>query len=545
MAGPSLGTAYVQIVPSAQGIKGSITNVLGGEAETAGTSLGGKIGSFAKKAIIAAGIGTVAVKGIKAALDEGAKLQQSYLGGVETLYGEAAEAVREHARAAASYGISMNDYSEQAVSFGAALKQAYGGDVVKAAKAADMAIQDMADNSAKMGTDVSSIQQAYQGFARGQYQLLDNLKLGYGGTRGEMERLLADAEAFSGVHYDIDNLGDVYEAIHVIQGELGLTGVAAAEASTTFSGSFGAMKAAAQNFLGSLALGEGVSAAMTNLINTVTTFFFGNFIPMLGQLVMSIPPAIGTFLQQGLPLLIASIQSMLTSLTAWVAGLANSLTSQKVSQWLSTTLPQIIIAGTKLIGKLAETFIVNLPKIVSAIARIGASIVTGLGTALWGKVQAAAQGIVAKFMEPINTLTGLIQGVVDKIKAKFPIQLGNIFNFKVPHIDVGSKSVTVGDKTVTVPTFSISWHAQGGIFQNPTLLQSINGNLHGVGEHGPEAIIPLNTLWQKFDEQTTRTETLLAQQTQILMGIYEEAQKEKDFKVDGMWAGRYVNSLVR
>ena len=545
MAGPSLGTAYVQIVPSAQGIKGSITNVLGGEAETAGTSLGGKIGSFAKKAIIAAGIGTVAVKGIKAALDEGAKLQQSYLGGVETLYGEAAEAVREHARAAASYGISMNDYSEQAVSFGAALKQAYGGDVVKAAKAADMAIQDMADNSAKMGTDVSSIQQAYQGFARGQYQLLDNLKLGYGGTRGEMERLLADAEAFSGVHYDIDNLGDVYEAIHVIQGELGLTGVAAAEASTTFSGSFGAMKAAAQNFLGSLALGEGVSAAMTNLINTVTTFFFGNFIPMLGQLVMSIPPAIGTFLQQGLPLLIASIQSMLTSLTAWVAGLANSLTSQKVSQWLSTTLPQIIIAGTKLIGKLAETFIVNLPKIVSAIARIGASIVTGLGTALWGKVQAAAQGIVAKFMEPINTLTGLIQGVVDKIKAKFPIQLGNIFNFKVPHIDVGSKSVTVGDKTVTVPTFSISWHAQGGIFQNPTLLQSINGNLHGVGEHGPEAIIPLNTLWQKFDEQTTRTETLLAQQTQILIGIYEEAQKEKDFKVDGMWAGRYVNSLVR
>lgn len=545
MAGPSLGTAYVQIVPSAQGIKGSITNVLGGEAETAGTSLGGKIGSFAKKAIIAAGIGTAAVKGIKAALDEGAKLQQSYLGGVETLYGEAAEAVREHARAAASYGISMNDYSEQAVSFGAALKQAYGGDVVKAAKAADMAIQDMADNSAKMGTDVSSIQQAYQGFARGQYQLLDNLKLGYGGTRGEMERLLADAEAFSGVHYDIDNLGDVYEAIHVIQGELGLTGVAASEASTTFSGSFGAMKAAAQNFLGSLALGEGVSAAMTNLINTATTFFFGNFLPMLGQLVMSIPPAIGTFLQQGLPLLIASIQSMLTSLTAWVAGLANSLTSQKVSQWLSTTLPQIIIAGTKLIGKLAETFIVNLPKIVSAIARIGASIVTGLGTALWGKVQAAAQGIVAKFMEPINTLTGLIQGVVDKIKAKFPIQLGNIFNFKVPHIDIGSKSVTVGEKTVTVPTFSVSWHAKGGIFQNPTLLQSINGNLHGLGEHGPEAIIPLNTLWQKFDEQTARTETLLAQQTQILMGIYEEAQKEKDFKVDGMWAGRYVNSLAR
>ena len=506
MAGPSLGTAYVQIVPSAQGIKGSITNVLGGEAESAGTSLGGKIGSFAKKAIITAGIGTIAVKGIKAALDEGAKLQQSYIGGVETLYGEAAEAVREHAKAAASYGISMNDYSEQAVSFGAALKQAYGGDAVKAAKAADMAIQDMADNQAKMGTDIGSIQQAYAGFARGQYQLLDNLKLGYGGTRSEMQRLLSDAEAITGVHYDIDNLGDVYEAIHVIQGELGLTGVAASEASTTFSGSFGAMKAAAQNFLGSLALGEGVSAAMADLANKVTTFFFGNFLPMLGQLVLSIPPAIGTFLQQGLPLLIASIQTLLTNLSTWVSELANSLTSQKVTQWLMTTLPQILAAGGRLIQQLATAFITNLPRIVSAIATIGANIVTGLGTALWGKVQAAAQGIVAKFMEPINTLTGKIQAVVDAIKSKFPIKLGNIFDFKIPQVDVGSKTISVAGKDVTVPTFSISWHAKGGIFQNPTLLQSINGNLHGVGERGPEAIIPLNAFWKKMDEIAANTQ---------------------------------------
>lgn len=537
MAGTSLGTAYVQIVPKAEGIKGSITNTLGGEAESAGTSLGGKVGSFAKKAIIAAGIGAVAVKGIKAALDEGAKLQQSYFGGLDTLYGDAADAARAYAREASAAGISMNDYAEQAVSFGAALKNAFGGDVAKAAEAANTAIMDMADNSAKMGTDISSVQMAYQGFAKQNYTMLDNLKLGYGGTKTEMERLLADAEKLTGIEYNIDNLGDVYEAIHVIQGELGLTGVAAAEASTTFSGSFNAMKASVQNLLGSLAVGENVGPAMQQLATSVSTFFFGNFIPMIGTLVQSLPPAILAFLQTGLPLLIDGVSSMLASLGTWISGVANNLTADKVKNWLTTTLPQIIVAGGQLIGKLAEAFITNLPKIVTAIARIGGEIIKGLGSALWGKVKAAAQGVVAKFMEPINTLTDLIQGVVDRIKAKFPINLGNIFNFKVPHIDIGSKTVTVGDKEVTVPTFSVSWYAKGGIFDNPSLI--------GVGEAGPEAVVPLDRFWEEIGNSNARTDALLAEQNQLLMAVLEEVSKEKNFKVDGIWAGRYVNSLVR
>lgn len=175
MAGTTLGTAYVQIVPSAQGIKGSITNALSGEADAAGTatgtSLGSKVVSFAKKAIIAGAIGKV----IKSSLDEGAALQQSYFGGLDTLYGEAADKAREYARAASEAGISMNTYSEQAVSFGAALKNAYGGDTTKAIEAANTAIMDMADNSAKMGTDITSVQMAYQGFAKQNYTMLDNL----------------------------------------------------------------------------------------------------------------------------------------------------------------------------------------------------------------------------------------------------------------------------------------------------------------------------------------------------------------------------------
>lgn len=175
MAGTNLGTAYVQIVPSAQGISGSISNVLGGEAESAGTSIGGKIGAFAKKALVAAGVGAALVKGLKASFSEGAALQQSYLGGLDTLYGDAAESARAYAREAAAAGISMNNYSEQAVSFGAALKSAYGGDTMKAAQAANTAILDMADNAAKMGTPLESIQNAYQGFAKQNYTMLDNL----------------------------------------------------------------------------------------------------------------------------------------------------------------------------------------------------------------------------------------------------------------------------------------------------------------------------------------------------------------------------------
>lgn len=498
MAGTTLGTAYVQIVPSAQGIKGSISNVLGGEAESAGMSVGGKFAAFAKKAITAAAIGTV----IKSALSEGAKLQQSYFGGLDTLYGEAADKAREYARAASEAGISMNTYSEQAVSFGAALKNAYGGDTTKAIEAANKAILDMADNSAKMGTDIESVQMAYQGFARGQYQLLDNLKLGYGGTRGEMERLLSDAEKISGVHYDIDNLGDVYDAIHVIQQDLGLTGVAAAEASETFSGSFNAMKAAAQNFLGSLAIGEGVSEALSTLMASASTFFFGNFLPMIGTLVQSLPGAIATFLQQGLPMLVANVTSLMQSLTTYISGLANQLTGTTVSQWVTANLPKIIAAGATLIGKLASAFITNLPKIVAAIGKIGLAIVTGLGSAIWGKVTAAANGIRDRFMQPINQMKDKVKGILDKIKNFFPVNLGKILHFSLPKISVsgGSAPWGIGGKG-TKPSFSVSWssHALGGIISK-RLLMTEGSTVHEFGEAGSEAILPLNPFWKKMDE---------------------------------------------
>lgn len=490
MAGTSLGTAYVQIVPSAQGISGSIASVLEPEAGKAGDNAGKTMASKLKGWIVKAGIGAALTKGIKASMDEGAKLQQSYIGGLETLYGDSAEVVREHARSAAEYGLSMNSYAEQAVSFGAALKGAYGNDVTKAAEAADKAIQAMADNSAKMGTDIESVQNAYQGFAKQNYTMLDNLKLGYGGTKQEMERLLADAEEFSGVHYDINNLGDVYEAISQIQTKLDIAGSAADEAGKTFSGSFNAMKAAGQNFLGSLALGEGVQQSLSTLITSASTFFFNNFLPMLGTIIRGIPGAVWTFLQQGVPLLLTNISSLVSTLANSLTGAANGLTSEKVLAWAQTTLPKIISAAGKLIGQFAQSLLKNLPKIVSAIGKIGAAIVRGLGSAIWGKVRTAANGIKDRFLTPINNLRDRVRNIIDRIKGFFHFSVPRP-NIPVPHFSITPSGWKVGDLLKgSIPKLGITWFAEGGIVDGPTLF--------GAGEAGPEAILPLSRLSSFF-----------------------------------------------
>ena len=280
-----IGKAYVQIIPSAKGITEKIKNEIEPGAAPAGTSAGNSMMGALKKTIIAAGIGTV----MKDALLEGGKLQQS-LGGVETLFKDNANVVKQYANEAyKTAGLSANAYMENVTGFSASLLKSLGGDTAKAAKVANMAMVDMADNSNKMGTSMESIQIAYQGFAKQNYGMLDNLKLGYGGSKKEMERLLADAQKLTGVKYDINNLSDVYEAIHVIQGELGITGTTAKEAATTLQGSFASMKAAFTNLLGKLALGEDIQPSLEQLGQTVSTFLVGNLLPMIGNLLKGVP----------------------------------------------------------------------------------------------------------------------------------------------------------------------------------------------------------------------------------------------------------------
>lgn len=291
-----LGKAYVQIIPSARGMKGMLSKELGADipqvGKEAGESLAGKLIGVTKKLIAAAGIGKL----IHSSLMEGADLQQS-LGGIETLFKGSADVVKKYANEAyKTTGLSANAYMENVTGFSASLLQSLGGDTRKAADVANMAMVDMADNSNKMGTSMDRIQDAYQGFAKQNYTMLDNLKLGYGGTKTEMQRLLADAQKLTGVKYDINNLSDVYQAIHAIQENLDITGTTAKEAATTFSGSFASMKAAAQNVLGKLALGEDIMPSLHQLFETVKTFLVGNLIPMVWNVLKGIPQVLAAAL---------------------------------------------------------------------------------------------------------------------------------------------------------------------------------------------------------------------------------------------------------
>lgn len=293
MAG-SIAKAYVQVIPSAKGIKGKLSSMLGGEASAAGDSAGGSFASGliskAKGLLAAAGIG----KMLGDSLMGGGALQQS-LGGVETLFKDSADAVIKNAEQAyRTAGMSANQYMETVTGFSASLLQGLSGDTAKAASVADMAMTDMSDNANKMGTSMELIQNAYQGFAKQNYTMLDNLKLGYGGTKTEMERLLKDAEKISGVKYDISNLSDVYSAIHVIQGELGITGTTAKEAATTLSGSAASMKAAFNDVLANLSLGRAIGPSLTALGETVHTFLVGNLLPMVGNILASLPEVLSS-----------------------------------------------------------------------------------------------------------------------------------------------------------------------------------------------------------------------------------------------------------
>lgn len=299
-----------------------LKGMVGGLAES-GTQLGSVFKSVLGANIVSgaliSGIQSLgsAVKGVfSTALDEGAKLQQSF-GGIDTLYQGAEDTMKQYATAAASAGISANTYAEQAVSFGASLKKALGGDAVKAAESANKAIMAMADNSAKMGTDIGSIQMAYQGFAKGNYTMLDNLKLGYGGTQQEMQRLLNDAsklEGAMGKKFNINNFADIVEAIDLVQKDLGVAGVAAKEAETTFSGSFAAMKASASNFLANLSLGEDIGPALKTLISSTSTFLLGNFVPMVGNIMRQLPQAIEVAMAEAGPKVEEGFKSLFASL---------------------------------------------------------------------------------------------------------------------------------------------------------------------------------------------------------------------------------------
>ncbi|MBR0341020.1 MAG: hypothetical protein IJH64_01970 [Oscillospiraceae bacterium] len=384
-----LAKAYVQIVPSAKGIKEGIENELESGANSGGKSAGNKIVNLVKGVIAGGAIASALTQTIKA----GAALQQN-IGGIETLFGEeAAEKIKDNAKTAFhDVQMSANDYMETVTSFSAALINDMGGNTSAAADKADMALKDMADNANKMGSSMESIQNAYAGFAKGNYTMLDNLKLGYGGTKSEMEKLLKDAQQISGVKYDINHLSDIYDAIHVIQNEMGLTGSSAAEAETTISGSFNAMKASFQNLLGYITLGEDIAPALEGLLSSVETFLIGNALPAVENIIQGILTTVSNLISGSGPDLLGSLGTVLDNLLSFALAL----------------LPQLLDVGLQFITWMATGIVEGLPSIISGAGEVLVSLLDAILSGLGDMLDSGTQLIQSLSIGLVNNIPQII-----------------------------------------------------------------------------------------------------------------------------------------
>lgn len=382
------------------------------------------VGKFSAAAVAAGATAAAAIT--KSAVESYADYEQ-LVGGVETLFKDSAGIVQEYAaNAFQTAGLSANDYMETVTGFSASLLQSVGGDTAEAARIADQAITDMADNANKMGSSMESIQNAYQGFAKQNYTMLDNLKLGYGGTKQEMERLLADAEEISGIHYDISNLNDVYEAIHVIQGELDITGTTAKEASTTIQGSAAAMKAAWQNMLVGIAdENADFDTLINNLVESVSTFG-ENILPRIeialkgvGKLISGLAPviveALPNLLNTILPEFINAVMSIVDSIIAVLPELLPTLIDAAVDilmqliEALAENLPTIIEAILEGLNQIIEGITENLPTLIEAVVSCFNQIIEVVAQNLPTITQSIVDGLITMVQAIIDNLPQFLQ----------------------------------------------------------------------------------------------------------------------------------------
>ena len=392
------GTVTIEINGDSKGLDKEL-NGLSGKVKSGFSKIGSIAGTALKGVTTAVGVASTAIAGLGvASANSYADLEQN-IGGIETLFkGSADKVIKNAENAYKTAGMSANQYMETVTGFSASLLQSLGGDTEKAADVADMALTDMADNANKMGTSMESIQYAYQGFAKQNYTMLDNLKLGYGGTKEEMQRLLADAEKLTGVKYDISNLSDVYNAIHVIQGELGITGTTAKEASETIAGSVSSMKASFDNFLnGSGTIDQVIETGLTAIQNIVNAV--GELLPNLIESVANATPqivnAINQIFPQILNLLITNAPTILSSIGQILMALTQSLINY---------MPQILTVAMQLIQSFINGLILMLPQII----QMGIQLITQLITGI-------AQMLPQLIPQAINAIITLVEGLLNNI----------------------------------------------------------------------------------------------------------------------------------
>ena len=408
---------------------GGLQSGMGKVASVAQQALGVFTGQMMTRAVDAlANLG-------KSALDSVGQLEQN-VGGVETLFGDAADAVIASAdRAYQTAGMSANDYMSTVTSFSASLLQSLGGNTEEAAKVADMAIIDMADNANKMGTSMDMIQNAYQGFAKQNYTMLDNLKLGYGGTKTEMERLLADAEKLTGVKYDINNLNDVYQAIHAVQEEMGITGTTAKEAASTLEGSMASAKAAWDNFMNGSGdadqLADAFATAADNIVKNLAEIIprFAETLPALGgAIIAQIPGLVAAIV----PAVLSAGQSVLKQLQDAVLDFDFAGTADKVVQMitgfiegdgLGSLLDTLVTFFTGIVNGISSMLPSLLPALIELISYVVTSLLDQLPAILDCALELILgldQGILAALPVLIEALPEVISSIVEFLISAVP-----------------------------------------------------------------------------------------------------------------------------
>ena len=438
--GTDLGNAYIQIIPSADGIGKSISGLLDKEAGSAGKSAGSKLsgalGGALKTGLTAAtaavGAATAAVGAFATAAVSGYASYEQLVGGVDKLYGDASEKLQKFAdQAYMTSGMSANAYMETATSFSAALINSLGGDVDAAADMTDVAMKAISDNVNVFGSDMTSVTNAFQGFAKQNYTMLDNLKLGYGGTKEEMERLIEDANEWGAANgkasdLSIDSFADVVQAIQQMQEKQNIAGTTAAEAMRTIEGSANATKAAWSNVITAIGRGEGLDEALSGL----TTSLFGENEGegLLSQVIPRIQTtmeSIGTFISTAGPMITERLPDLINSIVPSLLSSAQTMISS-LGQGLLAAIPEIMPTITQLITDLADMLIGALPAVIQAGTEIILSLVTGISQALpqlIPKLVEVVSQIVTSLADNIpmlidaglQVMNGLVEGIIEGI----------------------------------------------------------------------------------------------------------------------------------
>lgn len=455
--GATLGKAYIQIIPSMEGTGSKISAFLNGKGVKAGNEAGEASGKSMMQSLKSTAVklaSTLAIGAtIKKAFDIGADLEQQ-IGGVETLFAESSAIIRKYADDAyRTAGVSANEYMKNVTSFSASLLQGLGGDTAKAAEYANTAMVDMSDNANKFGTDIGAIQNAYQGFSKQNYTMLDNLKLGYGGTKEEMQRLIKDAAAVSdSVDAESLSFDNIVQAIHVTQEQMGIMGTTNKEASTTFSGSLGAMKASWDNFLAGLMMngkdGVDMNTYLQLLVDSTGTFVFNNLIPAVGRFIAAVFEAVPGLLEIGLNSISESIsdafggiidaetvkiaiESIAGAFAAFAAteavialpGLIDAISAAITGLSLNpvslaiAAIAGIIIALTQLWNnneQFREFITSTWNAILSFLSNLWASI-SSTAVSVWNGISSSISGVVNKISSVISTVFNTIKSVITNV----------------------------------------------------------------------------------------------------------------------------------